>query len=112
MKSDYKSWLPLNREICQVPGCMKAAEQFCHSQKQRPYGGGTGLKPNDLGAVMECQPHHYKEHNDGFYEVWETRHVRDLIVLRNLAEYAEYLDPGIDLIADVMESALNIVEGL
>lgn len=112
MNPDYRYWIRMNREICQVPGCSRKADQFCHGPKIRPYGGGMGQKATDLSGLMQCWKCHYKETNEGFHEIWETRHRRDLVLLQTLADYAEYLDAGIDLIADVMDTALRIVKNM
>ena len=118
-------WLRENKRKCQR--CSGGfATQFCHPPKRRPWSGGTSQKASDLGGLMlDPLCHQIETEKPGtawpekvVAQDWRrtvnltiTLPTRDLLAIQNLVEYAEHLDPGTDLWAEIGEYALDrIVE--
>jgi len=103
---NFISWLRDNFKICQR--CGAQATDFAHPPKRRPWGGGISQKASDLGGIRLCR----SCHDDDNAASWGTERFlnrRNIISLSNLAQYMEYLDPGCDLFADIMQYAQELV---
>ena len=127
----YIDWLRSAKDRCQRCGANlheherymdQSYAQFCHPPKRRPWGGGMSQKASDFGGLMMDGVCHRIE-TDHPSEAWPVRAkgrdsakrivvditfpIRDLLAMQNLIEYAEHLDPGVDLRAEVLEYALE-----
>ena len=116
----YMDWLRENTVRCQRCSASDP-DQFCHPYKRRPWGGGTSQKASDFGGLMLDGLCHLIE-TEKQSEAWPglitgrdagkrvqvkiTLPIRDLLALQNLSQYAEHLDPGVDLFAEVFEYVL------
>ena len=132
----FMDWLRENRDRCQRCGANlhehdqymdQSWAQFCHGRKVRPFGGGTSQKASDYSGLMEDAICHAIETNKTG-KAWPTTvrgvdhgktinvkitlPIRDIMVVQNLVEYAEHLDPGIDLWAEMLEYGLDRLEEL
>ena len=85
-------------------GSHNRALDTAHPPKRRPWNGGMGLKASDLGSLRLCRTCHDIEQAES--HAWSViGRERDFVSLRNLMAYAEYLDPGVDLLSELLEYA-------
>ena len=93
--------------------CGRPGEDPAHPRRTRSWGGGTGLKPSDYGALYLCRRCHRHEHDypNGWDEI-NGLPKRDVLAVGNLVRYVDEHWPGILLWAEILEFDQERVAGL